>query len=84
MEAKNYADELIKFEKIATPKTTVDDFFDYVGIPTHQRSDFIFCAIMKQADEKTRMQKAFAQADTKLKALSEQCDCANFPNGKRA
>ncbi len=70
-ENKNMADEFIKFEKIATQKTTVDDFFDYVGIPTHQRSDFVFCCIMKQAEEKKRMQTAFGQADTKLKALGE-------------
>lgn len=70
-ENRNLADELIKFEKIATSKTTVDDFFDYAGIPTHQRSDFTFCCIMRQAEERKRMQKAFAQAETKFKALAQ-------------
>jgi hypothetical protein len=82
MEVTNYADELIKFAKIATSETTVDDFFDYAGIPTHQRSDFVFCAIMKQAEATERMQKAFVQADAKLKTLAEQCDCGSWPNGK--
>lgn len=70
-EDKNLADELIKFTKIATQETTVNDFFDYAGIPIHQRNDFVFCCIMKQAEEKERMQKAFEQGEAKLKALEE-------------
>lgn len=70
-EGKNLADELIKFKKIATQKTTVDDFFDYAGVPTHQRSDFTFLCIARQAEEKERMQKAFEQGEAKLKALEE-------------
>lgn len=45
------AEEYIKFEKTAGPNTTVDDFFDHCSIPTHQRGDFMFAAIMKQVLE---------------------------------
>lgn len=45
------AEEYIKFEKTAGPDTTVDDFFDHYNIPAHQRSDFVFAAIMKQVSE---------------------------------
>ena len=82
MALDNLADDMIEFEKIATPETTVDDFFDYAGVPTHQRSDFVFCAIVKQADAKKMMEEAIVQADAKLETLTKQCDCANWPNGK--
>ncbi len=42
-------------EKLEDPNLdenfTVDDFFTECGIPQKQRSDFVFAAIMKQANE---------------------------------
>jgi len=49
----NLADEFIKFLKTATPDTTVDDFFDHCGVPSENRSDFNFAAIIKEVQEKT-------------------------------
>lgn len=71
------ADEFNKFMKIATPETTVNDFFDYVGIPRIQRTDFAFNAIMKQAAEKERMRKAREEGDKKLEELENESTKSN-------
>ncbi len=51
--SKNLAEEWLK--KTNDPDLlenyTVDDFFDEMGILAENRSDFVFAAILKQAEE---------------------------------
>ncbi len=47
------AEKYIEYLEIASEDATVDDFFDYCGIPENNRSDFLYAAILKQALEIT-------------------------------
>jgi hypothetical protein len=48
---KDYAVEYIKFLGIKNKNSTVDDFFDFCKIPYETRSDFLYGAILKQAQK---------------------------------
>ncbi len=51
-ENEDLVDKFIEFEKTITIKTTVNDFFDYCEILIHERSDFVFAAILNQLRER--------------------------------
>jgi len=47
------AEKYLEYIKTAPEGATVDDFFDYCGVPKSARSDFVYAAIMKQVREIT-------------------------------
>jgi hypothetical protein len=49
--AKSLASLIKECEKTNNRDLTVDDFFELNGIPKEQRSDFVFAAILNQAEK---------------------------------
>jgi hypothetical protein len=49
--AKSLASLLRDCEKTENKDLTVNDFFEMNGIPKEQRSDFVFAAILNQAEK---------------------------------
>lgn len=54
LDNSDLADKLIEYMDMPDHGVTFNDFFDWVGIPENERTDFLVACIVNQALEKVK------------------------------